>query len=43
MLVICAEYDDSYDIKDTKMITIDGETYQPDTWYTIRNGNVVMA
>lgn len=43
VLVICAEYDDSYDIKDTKMITIDGETYQPDTWYTIRNGEVVKA
>ena len=43
ILVLCEEKDDSYDIKDYKVIVIDGKDYKADTYYTIKNGNVVEA
>ena len=41
VLVICVENKDDLDIKECKMLTIDGETYKPDTWYTLKDGEIV--
>ena len=43
VLVICVENDDDFDIKECKMLTIDGETYKPDTWYTLKDGEIAEA
>ena len=41
VLVICVEYFDSYDIKEWKSFVVDGETVKPDTFYTLKNGELV--
>lgn len=40
VLVICVEGKGG-GIASVQMITIDGETYIPDTWYTLKNGEIV--
>ena len=34
---------DSWTFKGAKMIRVDGETIKENTWYTIRNGEVLEA
>ena len=41
VLVICVEHCDSYDIKEWKSFVVDGETIKPDTFYTLKNGELV--
>ena len=41
ILVLAEEYDDSYKLKEYKVIVIDGETYKPDTWYSLKDGDVI--
>ena len=43
MLTIAKENEDGYDIVAWKSFVIDGKKFKPDTWYTIRNGEVVKA
>jgi len=43
MLTIANENEDGYDIVAWKSFVIDGDKFKPDTWYTIRNGEVVKA
>lgn len=40
ILVLCKEHN-YYEIKDYKVIVIDGENYKADTYYTIKDGDVV--
>ena len=42
-LSIAIENDANYDIADCKSFVIDGETYKADTWYTLKNGEIVEA
>ena len=35
VLVLCLEKEENHDIECVKQIVIDGETYKPDTWYTL--------
>ena len=39
ILVLCEE--DNYNIKDYKVIVIDGKNYKEDTYYTIKDGDIV--
>ena len=32
---------DAWELKGAKMIEIDGKEYKADTWYTMRNGQIV--
>ena len=41
MLVIGVENDGNYDLKEWKAFGIDGEQYKPDTWYTLKDGEIV--
>ena len=41
MLTIAVESKTSFDIVAWKSFVIDGETYKPDMWYTLRNGEIV--
>ena len=41
MLTIAVESKTSFDIVAWKSFVIDGKTYKPDTWYTLRNGEIV--
>ena len=41
ILVLCEEEYDNYDIKDYKVIVIDGKNYKADTYYTIKDGDIV--
>ena len=34
---------DSWTFKGAKMVRVDGETIKENTWYTIRNGEVLEA
>ena len=43
MLTIAVESKMSFNIVAWKSFVIDGETYKPDVWYTIRNGEIVKA
>ena len=43
MLTIAKESEDNYDIVAWKSLVIDGKKYKPDTWYTLKGGNVVKA
>ena len=40
-LSIAIENEDNYDMVEHKTFIIDGENFKPDTWYTLRNGEVV--
>ena len=40
VLVIAEENTDGYDIKSWKAFVIDGEKYKPDTWYTLKDGEI---
>ncbi len=41
ILVICVERDDSVEIKEWKAVVVDGETVKPDTFYTLKDGELV--
>ena len=41
ILVICVERDDSFEIKEWKAVVVDGETVKPDTFYTLKDGELV--
>ena len=41
ILVLCEEKDNNYNIKDYKVIVIDGKKYKTDTYYTIKDGDIV--
>ena len=41
ILVICVERDDSFEIKEWEAVVVDGETVKPDTWYKLKNGDLV--
>lgn len=42
-MVIAEERCDSYDIVTWKAVTVDGETIKADTWYTLKDGELVEA
>lgn len=41
MLTIAVENDADFNIKEWKSFVIDGETYKADTWYTLKDGEIV--
>jgi hypothetical protein len=41
MLTIVVENDCDYEIKEWKSFVVDGESVKADTWYTLRNGELV--
>ena len=41
ILVIAVENDADYDIKEWKSFVVDGETVKPDTFYTLKDGELV--
>ena len=41
VLVCVIENDCNFDIQEWKSFVIDGETYLPDTWYTLKDGEIV--
>lgn len=41
VLVICLENNDDYNIADYRTLFVDDITIKADTWYTIKNGEVV--
>ena len=41
ILVLCEEKKDSFDIEAWKAVVVDGKTIKPDTWYCLKNGEVV--
>ena len=43
MLTIAVESKTSFDIVAWKSFVIDGKTYKPDAWYTLRNGEIAEA
>ena len=43
MLMIAVESKTSFDIVAWGSFVIDGKMYKPDTWYTLRNGEIVEA
>ena len=43
VLVICEEYNDSYDIRQWKAFIVDGETVKADTWYQLKEGELAEA
>ena len=43
ILVIALENDEDYGIKEWKAFVVDGETVKPDTFYTLKNGELVEA
>ena len=40
-LSIAEENENNYEITNWKTFVIDGETYKPDTWYTLKDGQIV--
>ena len=43
MLTIAVENDTDFNIKEWKSFVIDGETYKANTWYILKNGEIVEA
>ena len=43
ILTIAEENNNNFDIKEWKSFVIDGETFKPDTWYTLKDGSIVEA
>ena len=43
ILVVCVENNEDFNILEYKTIVIDGETYKPNTWYTLKDGKIVEA
>ena len=43
MLTIAVENDADFSIKEWKSFVIDGETHKADTWYTLKDGEIVEA
>ncbi len=43
VLVIAEEWDSSYKIAAWKAVVVDGETVKADTWYTLKDGEMVEA
>ena len=41
LLVIGVENADNYDLKEWKAVVVDGETVKADTWYTLKDGELV--
>ena len=41
ILVICVERDDDFEITEWKAVVVDGETVKPDTFYTLKSGELV--
>jgi hypothetical protein len=41
VLVLCEEKADSYEIKDWKAVIVDGTNIKADTWYSLKDGNLV--
>lgn len=41
--IVVSEYGDDGDIINAAMAKVDGETIKPDTWYTLRGGEIVEA
>ena len=41
ILVIAEEKKDGYDIENWKAVVVDGEKIKPDTWYKLKNGELV--
>ena len=41
ILVIAEEKQSSYDIASWKAVVVDGDTIKPDTWYELKDGNLV--
>ena len=41
VLVIAEEYRDNYDIAAWKAFVVDGETVKADTWYALKDGELV--
>ena len=41
ILVIAEEKEDTYDIVDWKAVVVDGEVVKADTWYRLKNGDLV--
>ena len=41
--LVLTERDDNWHILEVKAICIDGKKYKPDTWYKLKDGNVVEA
>ena len=43
ILVIAVENYDNYDISEWKAFQVDGKSILPDTWYTLKNGQIVAC
>ena len=43
VLVIAIENDDNFKIKEWKAFVVDGEKIKADTWYTVKDGELVEA
>ena len=41
--MIAEERRDSYDLVAWKAVTVDGETIKADTWYTLKDGELVAV
>ena len=41
VLVIAEEYSDSYKIKDWSAVVVDGVNVKADTWYELKNGELM--
>ena len=41
ILILVCEEDESYEIIDWKAVVVDGEKIKPDTWYELKDGEVV--
>ncbi len=41
ILMIAIEKEDSYDLKEWKAVVVDGDTIKADTWYTLKDGELV--
>ena len=43
ILTIAEENNNNFDINEWKSFVIDGKTFKPDTWYTLKDGSIVEA
>lgn len=43
VLVIAEEKSDSYDLATWKAVTVDGEAVKANTWYTLKDGELVAV
>ena len=41
LLVIAEESDENYSIVSWRAVVVDGETIKPDTWYELKDGELV--